>query len=200
MPKRCGDELAVGNEICDSVTSFQYEALAIDNTLPSDALEQLFKYCTSDCKMSEGWYCDLGQNCDYLSEVSTRCGDGIAVGFEDCDDGNSNSNDGCSSECKVESGFVPNSMYNRFKAICGNNLRQGVEECDYDVASNPSDPLPKSGDGCSSTCKLEKGYVWDINNQRLATVCGDKIVNSANDCEVDPFDSASAFRCLNCVK
>jgi len=33
------------------------------------------------------------------------CGDGINLGFVECDDGNTNDGDGCSSTCKIESGY-----------------------------------------------------------------------------------------------
>merc|ERR1711861_70327 len=33
------------------------------------------------------------------------CGDGKREGNEECDDGNTNSNDGCSATCKVEGGY-----------------------------------------------------------------------------------------------
>ena len=36
----------------------------------------------------------------------TKCGDGILTVDEDCDDGNPNDGDGCSSSCKVENGFI----------------------------------------------------------------------------------------------
>jgi len=33
------------------------------------------------------------------------CGDGLNLGFVECDDGNTNDKDGCSSTCKIESGY-----------------------------------------------------------------------------------------------
>ena len=33
------------------------------------------------------------------------CGDGLNLGFVECDDGNTNDGDGCSSMCKLESGY-----------------------------------------------------------------------------------------------
>jgi fibro-slime domain-containing protein len=37
---------------------------------------------------------------------TTKCGDGLILGAEACDDGNAVSGDGCSSDCKVEDGFT----------------------------------------------------------------------------------------------
>ena len=33
------------------------------------------------------------------------CGDGLNLGSVECDDGNTNDEDGCSSTCKIESGY-----------------------------------------------------------------------------------------------
>ncbi len=55
---------------------------------------------------------------------------------EQCDDGNTNNGDGCSSTCQNEGG-----------PICGNNIVEGAEECDDGNTDN--------GDGCSSVCMNE---------------------------------------------
>ena len=34
------------------------------------------------------------------------CGDGVNYGISDCDDGNLKSGDGCSSDCRTETGFI----------------------------------------------------------------------------------------------
>ena len=39
------------------------------------------------------------------SSCTSKCGDGIVLS-EDCDDGNAGNGDGCSKECKVESGWT----------------------------------------------------------------------------------------------
>ena len=44
------------------------------------------------------------------------CGNGKKEGQEQCDDGNTNNNDGCHSDCTLE--------------YCGNNRKEGLEECD----------------------------------------------------------------------
>ena len=38
--------------------------------------------------------------------ILAMCGDGIKVGAEACDDGNTDNGDGCSSTCAVEAGYV----------------------------------------------------------------------------------------------
>lgn len=49
------------------------------------------------------------------------CGDGIFVEeFEECDDGNVDGRDGCSSECRIENGFE-----------CSTSSGQTVSHCSY---------------------------------------------------------------------
>ncbi len=60
------------------------------------------------------------------------CSNGHIDEFEECDDGNLDDGDGCSSSCLFE---------------CGNGAVDGSEECD--------DGNLDDGDGCSSTCLIE---------------------------------------------
>jgi len=90
---------------------------------------------------------------DFLEEVDTisrcnpftgpppeDCGNGMIqeVLGETCDDGNTFSNDGCSSVCILET--------------CGDGVRQTGEECD--------DGNVVSGDGCSDLCESEICGDW----------------------------------------
>jgi cysteine-rich repeat protein len=63
------------------------------------------------------------------------CGNGIIEAGEDCDDGNTADNDGCSSTCHRE--------------FCGDGIVNGSEQCD--------DGNNTSGDGCDSGCHIETG-------------------------------------------
>ena len=57
------------------------------------------------------------------SGVCTNCGDGMQVGPEQCDDGNTNNNDGCLNTCKLN--------------VCGDGaVNTGVEACDDGNTSN----------------------------------------------------------------
>lgn len=71
-------------------------------------------------------------------EVSL-CGDGkINQDSEECDDGNSRDNDGCSNQCLLQT-----------LKVCGDgSVNQLSEECD--------DGNLRNGDNCSSTCKIEQ--------------------------------------------
>ena len=82
------------------------------------------------------------------------CGNGAIDTGETCDDGNTTNGDGCSSKCKIEKNWS-----------CGNRSLSVKSECrkcgDGKVDGNPfteecDDGNNKNGDGCSSTCKIEK--------------------------------------------
>ncbi len=64
------------------------------------------------------------------------CGNGAVELGEQCDDGNKNSGDGCSSSCQLEQ-----------PVVCGNGVVEAGEQCD--------DGNTTSGDGCSSSCQSE---------------------------------------------
>jgi cysteine-rich repeat protein len=73
------------------------------------------------------------------------CGNGIPEAGEECDDGNTQSGDGCSATCTLEI------------AVCGNHLVETGEDCD--------DGNTQSGDGCSATCQWEQPVcepAWEL--------------------------------------
>jgi cysteine-rich repeat protein len=69
-----------------------------------------------------------------LSVECGACGDGTLDPSEACDDGNTNSGDGCSATCVLEA--------------CGNGTLDAGEQCD--------DGDAVSCDGCSDTCAIEE--------------------------------------------
>ena len=104
-----------------------------------------------------------------------KCGDGILHqdAGEQCDDGNTVDNDGCSAECRQEvcgDGIVQGKeecddgnnddsdecSSQCVRAFCGDGVMQGKEECD--------DGNNENEDGCSVKCRLE--------------YCGDKVVQA----------------------
>ena len=85
--------------------------------------------------------------------INNLCGNNVVDLGEDCDDNNTVSGDGCSSNCKFEG------------RVCGDGIiLDANEDCDDDNAENE--------DGCSSTCEIEPGYV--CNNE--PSVCEKKTV------------------------
>jgi cysteine-rich repeat protein len=123
------------------------------------------------------------------------CGDGHVAASEECDDGNTDDTDDCTSECKV--------------ARCGDGFLQPGEECDdgnFDdadacvagcVAASCGDGLVQAGvedcddgnqedtDACSNTCKPGAG-------------CGNGNVDMGEEC--DDGNSSNSDACLDtCV-
>src|SRR5581483_12380703 len=85
------------------------------------------------------------------------------VGFEQCDDGNATSNDGCSSTCKLEPGYTCTVASPSVckKTVCGDGKKEGFEQCD------DGNRIPY--DGCSPTCTIEP----KCTGGQCTAVCGD---------------------------
>eukprot|EP00929_Paragymnodinium_shiwhaense_P100638 TRINITY_DN6311_c0_g1_i3.p1 TRINITY_DN6311_c0_g1~~TRINITY_DN6311_c0_g1_i3.p1 ORF type:complete len:1445 (-),score=248.69 TRINITY_DN6311_c0_g1_i3:151-3921(-) len=105
------------------------------------------------------------------------CGDGLlSASREGCDDGNNVSEDGCSSSCQTEDGWLCDQAQ-ACAPVCGDGLRVGNEtdtgRCD--------DNNNMSGDGCSSSCEIEEGWRCSGAGQSCEPVCGDGLrVGSEN--------------------
>jgi cysteine-rich repeat protein len=165
----CGDGIRLGAEVCDD-----------GNALDGDG-------CDSSCQTEAGFECTGGSHLA-ADTCSPKCGDGVNLGDEACDDGNLDTEDGCNNECEVEIGWQCSdaaSSSSSQKALlgesssffdptyevkknvlgdtttstvssvctptCGDARRVGEETCD--------DANDMSGDGCSSECKIEQGWV-----------------------------------------
>ena len=108
------------------------------------------------------------------------CGDGVAMAPEECDDGDDDDTDACTSACKLAAcgdGFVqagegcddgPGNADDAActpgcaLAVCGDGfVRAGVEGCD--------DGDVEGGDGCSASCTVE--------------ACGDGVVEGDEQCD-----------------
>ena len=107
------------------------------------------------------------------------CGDGAVTGDEECDDGNTASDDGCSSTCRHE--------------FCGDGEPGPYEQCD--------DGNTVDGDGCNASCERElcgDGITNDVTETCddgntiaddgcgptcLVEDCGDGVVNGAEWCD-----------------
>ena len=89
--------------------------------------------------------------------TTSICGNYISESNEQCDDGNTLNNDGCSSVCQTETPITP---------VCGNGILQNGEICDDGNTTN--------GDGCSSACQIEIP---------TTPVCGNGIVESGEICD-----------------
>ena len=86
-----------------------------------------------------------------------ECGDGVQECTEECDDGNTDPEDGCDADCKFE--------------FCGDGtIQDGLlptdlhEECDDGPGNNDTDP-----DACRNNCKNAG--------------CGDGVIDSGEECD-----------------
>jgi uncharacterized repeat protein (TIGR03806 family) len=129
----CGDGFRTSPEMCDD-----------GNVEDGDG-------CTADCRVE---FCGDGvinaagaEDCeppgtascsDTCEERAPTCGDGVVNGTEECDDGNLQDGDRCSTTCTLEP--LP---------FCGDGMLDPDEECD--------DGNLRPNDGCSELCKLEEG-------------------------------------------
>ena len=119
--------------------------------------------------------------CDpFTGPTPANCGNGLVESGlgEECDDGNENNNDGCSSICKDE--------------VCGDDIQQAGEQCDDGNTDN--------GDGCDENCLSEicgdsviaTGEECDDGNTTnndgcssvcLNEVCGDDVLQTDEECD-----------------
>jgi cysteine-rich repeat protein len=100
-----------------------------------------------------------------------RCGNGALDPGEQCDDGNTISGDGCSSQCKLECDWLCGMPVPGCPSCgislqrCGNGILTSNEECD--------DGNVASGDGCSASCQVEPGWRCVVPGRLCVPICGD---------------------------
>ncbi len=112
-----------------------------------------------------------------FSDAATTpvCGDGMSVGFEGCDDGNTTNGDGCSSLCQAENGYSCTGSPSTCATRCGDGVRAGAEACDDGGTAN--------GDGCSATCTTEGGWTCTGSPSTCSTACGDGVRAGTEACD-----------------
>jgi fibro-slime domain-containing protein len=108
------------------------------------------------------------------------CGDGALNDDEQCDDGNTDAGDGCSSNCLVvEQGYACAEAGKpcELAAFCGDGLQVLGEKCD--------DGNAIGGDGCASSCQIEKDYACPEPGKPCvsAVECGDARVSGDEQCD-----------------
>ena len=120
--------------------------------------------------------------------IPPHCGDGTLDNDEECDDGNTNSGDGCTMACRVETDFAcPNPGAACVSTVvCGDGHIAGKEACD--------DHNTNSGDGCSGDCsRVETGWVCVAPGVRCQPKCGDGLMTGWEEC--DDGNTASGDGC-----
>ncbi len=114
------------------------------------------------------------------------CGNGILDPEEACDDGNRVNGDGCSSDCRVESGYACTGEPSICAFTCGNGRLDPGEECDdggESATCNTNCTFSRCGDGIWNTTAGEScddGGPSDFCNADCTIVgCGDGVLNTA---------------------
>ncbi|CAD8103015.1 unnamed protein product [Paramecium primaurelia] len=155
--------------IFDFVVYYQEQNIV---QLPSLGCQnQIGQQCIS-CE--QGWqYDSLKQNC------SPICGNRIQQGYEECDDGNEISNDGCNN-CKFQCSLDCQ------KCQFGKCLIQSNSN-----NLNQLDALSKIQD-----CIHAKGYYYDSLLNDCLSICGDRIITLEEEC--DDGNSLLNDGCSNC--
>ena len=149
-----------------------------------------------------------GQNvmCTYTNTLA-QCGNGDIEETEECDDGDTDGEDGCSGTCQIESGWACTSEPSSCTTDCGDGVTAGSEQCDDngnesgdgctaacvievcgDSVVNNSDETCDDGnangeDGCSSSCQTETGYSCPTPGEACSGICGDGLVRGAEACD-----------------
>merc|ERR1712153_119318 len=95
----------------------------------------------------------MGEGGDAATQdtCTPTCGDGVLKGAENCDDGNTADDDGCSAKCLVEESYFCAAAGSACAACtCGDGKRSCSEDCD--------DANTANGDGCDSQCQVDTNY------------------------------------------
>ncbi len=104
-----------------------------------------FLLCTQDCRLD-------------TSECTNACGNSYLEAGEECDDGDRENGDGCSSDCEVEEGWECTGSPSLCVPVCGDGILLPEEVCEQDML----DGQTCEGEGwhpgellCSGTCQLD---------------------------------------------
>ena len=112
-------------------------------------------------------------------------------GGEECDDGNTEGGDGCSSSCAIEAGFTCTGAWAYWQ--CGGAGDScwagcGIGQMEEGSAKECDDGNLVAGDGCSPGCRVECGFRCFGGNLTSASVCvaaacGDKTLGGQEECD-----------------
>ena len=116
------------------------------------------------------------QALDVAADIpSAMCGDSVVGPFESCDDGNTQSDDGCDGLCQVEDGYACAQPGQPCSTVCGDGIVVAPEMCD--------DSNQTSSDGCDEACALEPGYTCSGAPSFCEPTCGDGVILGAEACD-----------------
>ncbi|MCA9580182.1 MAG: lamin tail domain-containing protein [Myxococcales bacterium] len=133
----CGDgvcEFAAGEGCMNCPTDCSKEATCMGDARCGDGV----------CEMDRGESCDLCvADCSTLPAcVAGACGDGKKMADEECDDGNFDSFDGCSSKCVIEDAYECDGE----PSVCGRPAAVAGELVITEIMANPKAVSDASGE------------------------------------------------------
>ncbi len=133
---------------------------------------------------------DLGMYDFTVTLSPPGCGNGMVGPLELCDDGNTQTGDGCDATCGPEMGWNCNAAEPSVCQMegCGDGLLQMGEVCDDDNVT--------PGDGCSATCQVESGFICDGGEPTICVMagCGNGVIEPATE-ECDDGNLTNGDRC-----
>jgi len=132
-----------------------------------------------------------------------RCGNGIRDGFEECDDGNADETDDCTSICVRPLGWLCEGCE---LGVCGNGVSElYADGCGSRQLELCDDGNTADGDGCDSHCQRDPTYVCPIDGEPCRVpACGDGYVDSGffrdGRIRAEECDDALDSDCEACVR
>lgn len=198
----CGDSKVIGDEACD------------------DGDQTGGDGCAADCKSTEAGYscpttAGVGGACTPVLVAS--CGDSSLDFGEYCDDGNSNTADGCTTTCEVTPGYtcpVAGQMCTIIEwcgdkkvslarneqcddgAKCDNGATCTADAACVNIGTGKC--LPRGSDGCAANCVTEANFTCpEPGSPCVSTVvCGDGNVTGSETC--DDKNAVAGDGCASC--
>ena len=166
-----GTPIVVDEPVCGDGSIAEGEQCDDGNDVGGDG-------CSAECQIETGYECAVaGQSCEKTPVSGESCGNGQIDDNEDCDDGNTQDGDGCSSTCSIENGWECESQ--DCHTVCGDGVIVGPEVCD--------DWNALDGDGCSADCMtIEDGYTCitqDSSSYCVTEGCGNGVEEDGEQCD-----------------
>ncbi|CAD8078874.1 unnamed protein product [Paramecium primaurelia] len=195
---KCGDSIKAESEQCDDGNEIQYDG-CFQCQFSCD------QYCVV-CQQGGCEQCQIGYK-KINQECILDCGDGLILGAEQCDDGNSLNNDGCTN-CLIDQGYKCQTLDE--KSFCF-QCKSECTDCEFKngqiVCLNCSKgyfisfgECLKCSDHCiecqhspnnCTECMMENcgkcdnklGYYNDFSLRKCYTICGDGIMAEMEECD-----------------
>jgi fibro-slime domain-containing protein len=117
----CGNGMAEAGEACDCGTDSN--KLPVGCTGPNGLFNGDGSGCSKTCTKEPSCRDASGKT----QACATTCGNGSIEPGEDCDDGNTKDGDGCSSKCKVETGFTCTTVQQSDAVDCTQAVNAGLK-------------------------------------------------------------------------